>query len=282
MLIIEKLSLMNIKHLKKLQKQSENIYNKDFFEDYNAQSFIIQYLKRKEVKLFKYKDEYIGYIWIESPIDTTAKILALYINDVYINIVKEEIIKIFRNKSLVFDVMDNHLNYEIMKKLGFKELKITSLMKIKISNQHKSYLGNKFNFKNFTKKEDEKLRCFIQNSVFHENDRIPLVPYDIKLEEQEDYYIDNLCVFVMEENKAVGYGQVILRNGLYTIVNVGILEEYRGNGYGEMLIRYLLYLCYNENINVVAINVDSNNYNAISLYKKVGFDEYGKITTWGK
>ena len=152
-------------------------------------------------------------------------------------------------------------------------------MKIRTSNCKFDFKKN-INFKIFTKREDEGLRCFIQNSVFKDNDRIPLVPYDIKLEEEEDYYINDLCVFIMIGNVTIGYGQVISKKDLYTIVNVGILDEYRNKGYGEMLIKYLIYLCYKKHISQVTINVDVNNYKAFNLYKKMGFEEYGKITTW--
>ncbi|SFC17145.1 GNAT family N-acetyltransferase [Clostridium uliginosum] len=283
MIIIEKLSLINIKYFKRLYSESKCkcIYNKDFFEIYNTKSFISQYIKRKQVKLFKINNKYIGYLWLEYPLEQIYKILALYIQDEYIDKVKKELSLLLSNKSLVFDSLDNKLTYQIMRKLGFKPVRITLLMKLEASNC-KFYQYDIDNFKFFTENEDEKLRCFVQNSVFDENNRIPLVPYDIHLEEDEDYYINDFCVFVMRGYKAIGYGQVIFRQGLYTIVNVGILEGYRGNGYGEKLIRYLVHLCYKKNVKDVHIQVETTNYNALKLYTKVGFKEYGKITTWTK
>ncbi|HBJ1648886.1 MULTISPECIES: N-acetyltransferase [Clostridium] len=281
MFIIEKLSLKNLNYFKTLQEEANDKYinNKDFFELYNDKSFITKYIKRREIKLFKYNNKYIGYLWMQYPLSDVIKILSLYVSDYYINFMSKELTNVFKNKTLNFDVVDSNITYDIMTKLNFTRIRSTSLMKMRTSNC--SFNFNKdVNFKVFTKKEDENLRCFIQNSVFKDNDRIPLVPYDIKLEEEEDYYINDLCVFIMIGNIAIGYGQVISNKDIYTIVNVGILEEYRKNGYGKMLIQYLIYLCYKKHISQITINVDVNNYKALNLYKKIGFSEYGKISTW--
>ncbi|MCS6105305.1 GNAT family N-acetyltransferase [Clostridium botulinum] len=281
MFIIEKLSLKNLNYFKTLQEEANDKYinNKDFFELYNDKSFITKYIKRREIKLFKYNNKYIGYLWMKYPLSDVIKILSLYVSDYYINFMSKELTNVFKNKTLNFDVVDSNITYDIMTKLNFTRIRSTSLMKMRTSNC--SFNFNKdVNFKVFTKKEDENLRCFIQNSVFKDNDRIPLVPYDIKLEEEEDYYINDLCVFIMIGNIAIGYGQVISNKDIYTIVNVGILEEYRKNGYGKMLIQYLIYICYKKHISQITINVDVNNYKALNLYKKIGFNEYGKISTW--
>ncbi|WP_315081278.1 GNAT family N-acetyltransferase [uncultured Clostridium sp.] len=281
MFIIEKLSLKNLKYFKTLQEEANDKYinNKDFFELYNEQSFVVKYMKRKEIKLFKYENKYIGYLWMQYPLAEVIKILSLYVSDYYIDFVSKELINTFKNKTLNFDVVDSNITYDIMTKLNFSPIRATSLMKMRTSNCKFDFKKN-INFKIFTQREDESLRCFIQNSVFRDNDRIPLVPYDIKLEEEEDYYINDLCVFIMIGNVAIGYGQVISKKDLYTIVNVGILDDYRKKGYGEILIKYLIYLCYKRHVSHVTINVDVNNYKALNLYKKIGFEEYGKITTW--
>ncbi|AOR23612.1 GNAT family N-acetyltransferase [Clostridium taeniosporum] len=281
MFIIEKLSFKNLKYLEMLQQEANNKYmnDKDFFELYNKKSFISKYRKRREIKLFKYENEYIGYLWIQYPLTEVIKINSLYINEKHIDWLSNELFHIFKGKTLSFDVVDSKLTYDIMNKLNFKTIKSTSLMKMQIS-KCKFKFNKNVNFKIFTKKQDENLRCFIQNSVFQDNERVPLVPYDIKQEEQEDYYINDLCVFIMLGNVAIGYGQVIAKKDFYTIVNVGILEEYRKKGYGEMLIKYLIYLCSKRHISCIAINVEVENYKAMNLYKKIGFEEYRRVTTW--
>jgi len=86
---------------------------------------------------------------------------------------------------------------------------------------------------------------------------------DVRCEEDEEYYIKNFGVFICKNNgQAVGYGQIILNRGLYTIVNIGILDEYRKQGYGEMLVNYLIELCYKNSIPIVYIRVEKNNYKA--------------------
>lgn len=281
MFIIEKLSLKNLKYFKYLQDEANNKHAnvKDFFQLYDDQSFIYKYFKRREIKLFRYEGKYVGYIWVKYEHLETPKILSLYVSDKYIDIISKELSTVLQGKKLTFDVIENDTTYNIMNKLKFKLIRSTSLMKMPISN-YKFAFDKNVHFKTFTIKEDENLRCFIQNSVFKDNDRIPLVPYDIKREQEEEYYINDLCVFIMIGNIVIGYGQVILKEDFYTIVNIGILEDYRKKGYGEILIKYLIYLCSKRNISYISINVDINNYKAMNLYKKIGFKEYKRITTW--
>ena len=100
MFIIEKLSLKNLKYFKILQEEANDKYinNKDFFELYNEQSFIAKYMKRREIRLFKYDNKYIGYLWIQYPITEVIKILSLYASEAYINLISKELINMFKNK----------------------------------------------------------------------------------------------------------------------------------------------------------------------------------------
>jgi hypothetical protein len=62
MVFLEKLSLFNIKHFRKLYNKNENAYicDKSFFDIYDEESFIIKYIIRKQIKLFKVKKKYVG------------------------------------------------------------------------------------------------------------------------------------------------------------------------------------------------------------------------------
>ena len=138
-------------------------------------------------------------------------------------------------------------------------------------------------FKHFKEGEDEELRCKIQNSVFYDENRVSLSISDISDEEYEDYYINDFGVFICKnDGQAIGYGQVILNNSDYTIVNLGILKEFRYLGYGELLIKYLIELCYKNSIKNIYIKVERENLSALSLYKKIGFREYNSIISWYK
>ena len=89
MVTVEKLSLFNIESFRKLynKKYRSYICNKDFFTIYDKESFVIKYLLRKQVRLFKLKDKCIGYIWYEesSAEDCAKNIYSIYILDDFID-----------------------------------------------------------------------------------------------------------------------------------------------------------------------------------------------------
>lgn len=286
MLFFEKLSLFNIDNFRKLYDKSENAYvcDKNFFDIYNKESFIIKYIIRKQIKLFKIKNEYVGYIWYEYPAQQDfSNIYAIYLKDEYINLLNSNILSYLNVNIFKFDMLSNSKAYYIMKKLNFNIKSQNILMKMKTINFNNCFAANKVIFKHFKEGRDEELRCRIQNSVFNEKNRIPLIVEDIYCEEYEEYYIKNFGVFICQNNgQAIGYGQIILSKGLYTIVNLGILDKYRRHGYGEMLVKYLVELCYNNSIQNVYIRVEKNNHNALSLYNKIGFKEYESFISWYK
>lgn len=286
MIAVEKLSLFNIEHFRKLYNKSQNAYicNKGYFEIYDNQSFILKFVIRKQIRLFKHNNEYIGYIWFEYPgYDGESNIYSLYIKDGYEDIITPYILLSLNSDTFKFDVWDSDKMIKIMNNLQFSPISETKLMKMDSSNIDIYEEIDSSRFRHFIKKKDEKLRCLIQNSVFDDKDRIPLTVKDIYAEEEEEYYLDNFGVFIYKDSDTiVGYGQVIFNNGQYTIANLGILEAYRGQGFGEELVRYLLWFCNKNSIKEVNIRVEKNNVKAISLYTKVGFKEYNSLTTWLK
>ena len=286
MVLIEKLSLFNIDHFRKLYNKSENAYvcDKNFFEIYDDESFIIKYVIRKQIKLFKVNKEYVGYIWYEYPSDQGfSNIYAIYLKDEYLHLLNYKTLSFFNINNFKYDMLANSKAHNIMQKLNFNINSKNLLMKIKTVNFSEQITDKKVMFKHFQEGQDEKLRCAIQNSVFNEKNRIPLSVEDVFREEEEDYYIRNFGVFICNDiGQAVGYGQIIYNKGLYTIVNLGILDEYRHQGYGEMLVKYLIELCNKNSIKYVYIRVDKNNYKALSLYNKVGFKEHQSFVTWYK
>lgn len=286
MVFLEKLSLFNIDHFRKLYNKNENAYvcDKSFFEIYDKESFIIKYIIRKQIKLFKVNNEYVGYIWFEYPCDQGfSNIYAIYLKDEYIGLLNSKILSFFNINTFKFDMLSNSKTYNIMKKLNFNVNSRNILMKIKTSDFGIGNNTKQIIFKHFKEGQDEELRCKIQNSVFNDKNRIPLSIEDVYREEDEDYYISNFGVFVYNElGQAIGYGQIIYKEGLYTIVNIGILRDYRKQGYGEMLVKYLIELCHKNSIKNVYIRVDKNNTSALSLYNKIGFKEYQSFVSWYK
>lgn len=286
MIFLDKLSLFNIDSFRNLYNMKENAYicDKSFFEIYDKESFIMKYIIRKQIKLFKVNNRYVGYIWYEYPPDDgVSNIYAIYLKDEYVELLNLTILSFFNVNTFRFDMLANSKAVHIMKKLKFNVTSKNILMTMKTSDYNKQLNEDKVVFKHFIEGKDEELRCKIQNSVFNEKNRIPLSVQDVYCEEEEDYYIKNCGVFICNDNgQAVGYGQIIYNKGLYTIVNLGILDKYRQHGYGEMLVAYLIKFCHKNEIKNVYIRVDQKNEKALSLYSKIGFKEYKAFVTWYK
>lgn len=286
MVFMENLSLFNIKYFKKLYNKSENAYicDKSFFEIYDKESFIIKYILRKQIKLFKVDNDYVGYIWYELPSDESfSNIYALYVKEEYINLLHSDILVNLNISTFKFDMLATSKACNVMKKLNFNVNSNNILMKMQTTTYNINSNANKVIFKHFKENADEELRCIIQNSVFNDKNRIPLCAGDIRCEEDDEYYKKDFSVFICnEDGQTMGYGQIICVNKLNTIVNLGILDEYRKHGYGEMLVKYLIQLCHKHSIQNVYIRVDKNNIKALSLYKKIGFEEYESFITWYK
>lgn len=285
MITIEKLSLFNIENFRKLYNANYRSYicDRDFFTIYDEESFVVKYLLRKQVKIFKYNNKHIGYIWYdESKIDNTLKnIYSMYFLDDFIELLDDKVLDFIKCNTLKLDIVENESISNLMKRLGFTIYSKTCLMKL-IDSKKPIEVKDGINFKHFIKNCDEKLRCDVQNEIFYDENRVPLDTEDIFDEEEQDYYINDFSVFLYVNNECAGYGQIILSNDLYTIVNFGIIKKYRCCGYGQLLLNYLIELCRINQIEHVYIRVEKNNYKAVSLYNKVGFREYISYDTWYK
>lgn len=286
MISVKKITLFNIETFRKLYNNNDNadICNQNFFQVYDNETFIGKFVMRKQVKLFKFKKNIVGYVWYECPPeDELTNIYSLYVEDDYIEYINSNILKSLKRKHFRLDTIDSFRIKDIMNKLQFIPTSQTVLMKIKSAECNMDIEFKDYTIRHFTKKQDENLRCEIQNSVFNDKNRLPLSTGDIFAEEDEEYYLDGFSVFICNSDGIeVGYGQIIYTNGQYTIVNLGILEEYRGQGYGEQLVRYLINFCNKKNITDVHIRVEKKNNKAISLYYKIGFREYNSFTTWSR
>ena len=284
MVEVEKLSIFNIDIFRELYDGKDNSYicDKTFFEAYDNEPFIVKFILRKQVKLFKLNEKYIGYIWHEYPASKNlpCNIYSLYVKEEYIDCIKPEFLDSLNIDSFKIDIRDNPKNLELIKKLNFNLLSETLLMKLDAYNPMLN-INNNLIFEHFKKNKHENLRRELQNLIFDNKDRIPLSVSDILAEEEEKYYLDDFCVFIaIDSCTPIGYGQVILNRGKYTIVNLGVIKEHRGMRYGEELLKYLINLCICKNISEIYIRVDKNNIPALRLYTKLGFREYSSYSVW--
>lgn len=308
MVSLVRLSSANLDEFKKLYEENfkRETYDKDFFEYYTNQSFIPKILSKKFVKLFMYNDEFIGYIWYEIPIDIQVKVFSLYVEDEYIDVIDKNIFKKFNEKTLIYESIENSSSNKILNNLGFKKIrpslvmtlkindykKVSGIERVKFNIQHNSNLLNLLNrngeenntisvsFQKVDIKNDALLRCEIQNNVFRNIDRVPIEIEDIENDFKQDYYIEDLAIFMKLNNIVVAYGQIIYIRKMYTIVNFGVVDIFRGMGIGKLLLDNLISKVREKNIDELALGVDKNNINAISLYKWIGFNHRYDIARW--
>lgn len=298
--MLEKLTVNNMENFKKLYCDNFKIksYNKDFFKCYENQNFLVKFLYRKYIKLIKYNNIYIGYIWYENSYDNYVKVWALYIDPKYKKELDINILSFFDNNYLAYEEVEREENDLILKTLGFVKKGYTILLSMNtkdfdyktnnyISNYNREKLipklsSNKidFSFRKFIKGKDENLRCELQNDIFNKWNRMPLNVGDIYADMAQDYYLDEFSFLGVLNKIPIGYGQIIFNRNMYTIVNFGIISNFRSLGLGRIFLNEIINSAKVNKINDLYIRVDSDNIAAINLYKSIGFKEETKVILW--
>lgn len=284
MITFEKLSSNNKEILVQLiNKNMEHFtYDKNYTKEYSKMNFVGKMFSKKFIRLLKIGDVYIGYIWYNPPEDKEIKILALFILPAYIHFLNPNVLNFLNDYKLNFEAFEDRIKVATLEKLGFRRETKTVLMVLNIQD----YVVNNIKFKNevsiFTFKKDrhEKDRCYLQNEIFADKNRIKLTIDDIRAEMGQEYYIDDLSLFISRNNTFIGYGQVIYNRDMFMIVNFGILSSYRRRGYGKSLLNAMILKSKGLKINRLYIRVEIGNDIAYKLYKKVGFVERGLVYKW--
>ena len=295
MVFLERLSSNNFENFKtlNLERFSKENYDKNFFEYYENEKFFLKIFLKKFVKLFTYNKTVIGYIWYEVPVDIPVRVWSLYVKQEYLDLLSPNILNSFNNTVLSYETCDDTCNNKMLSKLGFKKVKPSILMSINLKNYNKEQQTNnlicslkdnndllkkinmlynsninevKISIEKVVLKKDEELRCKLQNSIFSASTRVPLEIEDIKNDIEQDYYIEDLSLFLKVNDVAIGYGQIIYNRDMYTVVNFGIIKEFRNYGFGKVLLNNLIQKAKNMNINELFIRVEETNYVELKLY----------------
>lgn len=284
----ETLNKWNLKYLVYLnsRRQNFNNLNKDFMDEFKKDNMIKKILIKKNVHLLKYNDKYIGFIWVkkedskENYSINSIEMRKEFLEDIN---TYNLLLKSFRAaKSFTYKCEKNLYNYEILKRLNFEEVEGNFELEINLASYFNLRHSENIKVEALIKYKEEEVRCRIQNEVFRKDDRIPISVDDIYYDEAQDYYVNDGSLFIKLNDKAIGYGQLIFKDGIPFIVNFGLLSEYRGNGYGKYFLQYILNYAKSIGCEKVYIKVDINNYVAINLYKSVGFAETKECCTWKK
>lgn len=309
MVLLERLSSNNFETFRSLnlERFNQDNYDKNFFEYYENEKFFLKIFLKKFVKLFIYKKEVIGYIWYEIPVEVPIRVWSLYVKPEYIDLLTSDILNSFNNTILSYETSDEKINNLILLKLGFRKVRPSVLMGMNLESYNKNKqidklvntltsdsnllakLNSLYNL-NINKlnisiekvvlNKDEELRCKMQNSIFSASTRIPLEIQDIENDIEQDYYINELSLFIKLNDIAIGYGQIIYNRDMYTVVNFGLINEFRGYGFGKILLNSLITKVKSMNIDELFIRVEENNYSALKLYNWIGFSPKSIINRW--
>ena len=309
MVLLERLSSNNFETFKtlNLERFTKENYDKNFFEYYENEKFFLKIFLKKFVKLFIYNKKVIGYIWYEVPIEIPVRVWSLYIKEEYLDLLSPKILNNFNNTTLSYETCDNKTNNEMLSNLGFRKIKPSLLMNMNLENYNKvqetkaliHLLKNNINLikvinslydfninevkvsiEKVVLNKDEELRCELQNSIFSASTRTPLEIEDIENDIEQDYYIEDLSLFIKVNNIAIGYGQIIYNRNMYTVVNFGVLKDFRHFGFGKVLLNHLIQRAKNKNISDLYIRVEETNYSALKLYNWAGFTPKYTINRW--
>ncbi len=102
---------------------------------------------------------------------------------------------------------------------------------------------------------------------------------------QEPWSFEQICGLV-EDGKAVCAvglldGEVVCYYSFYNICdegyvnNLAVRQDFRGKGFGAQLINDMIERAKSLGVGALTLEVNENNTNAISLYKKFGFEVEG-------
>lgn len=281
------LTLKNINKFKEIYKFNTNfsLSNKDFFHQYDNSNVIQKIFLRRNVNLLLEKNNYIGYIWFEKHNKHYSSINSINViqSDNLICYYEALISPLTNNSLITYECEDNEVNIDILSKLGFKRAKgFLELERNCTKGFNTTAIPKNITFSIVEKNKDEKARCFLQNEIFKNDDRIPINVDDIYYDEAQEYYFDKGAVFIELDNIPIGYGQIIIEDKVAVIVNFGIIEKYRKEGYGKVLLSYLLNIANENNFSKVSLKVDSNNIDAYKLYLSIGFNIKRELYTWQK
>lgn len=280
------LNKTNIYNLKKLTtfKDKFNNLNKDFFNMYDNLNFVQKYFQRKRVKILNYGEESIGYIWTTNNFRAVYTIEAMNVlpnNNLNLKECYKELLHSVSNKGVfIYECEKNDYNFKTLEDIGFKKINGTLKMRCPLDYNFNFEMKDDITIENLVLNRDEKKRCDIQNNIFKKDGRTPLALEDIYFDQCQNYYFEKGCFFIKLKDFIIGYGQIIINEGIPVIVNFGILDSFRGKGYGKFFLLFLLSKAKEINFKEIFIGVDSSNTIALNLYKSVGFKIEKEICTW--
>ena len=97
---------------------------------------------------------------------------------------------------------------------------------------------------------------------------------DILKDELKSQNSEFVCAKI--ENKVVGFAGIKIVLDTADIMNIAVKEDYRRQGIATLLLNNILDICNEKNIKTINLEVNEENFSAIRLYQKFGFEENGR------
>ncbi|GFP75887.1 GNAT family N-acetyltransferase [Clostridium fungisolvens] len=264
--------------------KSFNSFNNSFIKFYKSKLPILRLLLLRNIRFIYLNKKVIGYFWFEKIYERTYSIKDFVINNTagLAQVLEKSTAKsgFFTKGLFIYECEDNTFNNTILNTLGFKKSGETLLMERSIEDKYIENVPSNISFSLMENNKDENLRCNLQNNIFEDDSRIPLTIDDIYYDQCQDYYLENASIFIKSYDEYVGYGQIILNNDSYFIVNLGIVKEQRGKGFSTYLLNHLINVCYDKGIKSIYIRVDQQNEIAKKLYLNNGFKFVNTVGIW--
>ena len=87
----------------------------------------------------------------------------------------------------------------------------------------------------------------------------------------EDNYTRNLLL--IKDESVIGYVSATIIFDECNLLKIVVDKTYRGNGYAKYLLQELVNICKFNNSNKIFLEVRNDNFSAIKLYEKFGFEK---------
>lgn len=285
MIKTKKLTKSNMDSLVELNSKSAkfNSMNEDFFELYSETNHVNRHIMKKNIKIIYFNSVAIGYIWYANIERRKYVMKSFYVENIpFLSKNFQYIAKgNFKSNSVIIYNSDDGIECNrFMSGIGFE--RVSSIKEMEINTKNINFLKktDEVYIGDFISGKDEIIRCTLQNKIFQSSERIPLSVDDIYLDEEQDYYIKEGSFFLMKDGAYIGYGQLVYLNNSIYLVNFGIVERYRKKGYGEQFLYLLLRKAQELAYDHIKIKVDNDNFSALSLYSKIGFESLGNTIKW--
>ncbi len=263
-----------------MKRLNYNSLNKDFFKKYNEENLINKFFLRREVFLIKFNKEICSYVWLSTESLRAFKIKALYVDEDIITNAQDlnELFSFIKNKILKskfckikINPKDN-INIHIKSYIPSSRSELMELYFYYRKPIDIALLNDNINIRKFIIKQDEEIRCYIQNVCFHPDGKNTINVNDIKYEEKMSSFVKDGLVFAQVNNKDIGFGQYIMNGYIPYIVNICVLPEYQKIGAGKRIVTFILQLIEKHGYNIAKLKVESNNKSALNLYLDIGFE----------